>query len=115
MKDGENENLSSFWIDRDDVNRCEDDLMVTKSLAIKAGKILNSSCKEKFEGYKCWREYKGLLLNEKENGIITQDLFKNASCREIMVITTQNFVYDISNHTTRWRNFLRIVGLFKID
>ena len=70
MKDGENENLSSFWIDRDDVNRCEDDLMVTKSLAIKAGKILNSSCKEKFEGYKCWREYKGLLLNEKENEII---------------------------------------------
>ena len=65
MKDGENENLSSFWIDRDDVNRCEDNLMVTKSLAIKAGKILNSSCKEKFEGYKCWREYKGLLLNEK--------------------------------------------------
>ena len=65
MKDGENENLSSFWIDRDDVNRCDDNLMVTKSLAIKAGKILNSSCREKFEGYKCWREYKGLLLNLK--------------------------------------------------
>ena len=62
MKDGENENLSSFWIDSDD-EKCEDNLMVTKSLVIKSGKILNSSCKEKYEDYKCWREYKGVLLN----------------------------------------------------
>ena len=38
---------------------------------------------------------------------ITQDLVKIASYGEIMKITTPNFVYDISNHTTRWRNFLR--------
>ena len=38
---------------------------------------------------------------------ITQDLVKNASCRKIMEITTRNFVYDISNHTTRWRNFFQ--------
>ena len=62
MKDGENENVSSFWIDSDD-EKCEDNLMVTKSLVIKSGEILNSSCKEKYEDYKCWREYKGLLLN----------------------------------------------------
>ena len=36
-------------------------------------------------------------------GVINYD----ASCREIMKITSPNFVYDISNHTTRWRNFLR--------
>ena len=62
MKDGQNETLSSFWIDSGD-DRCEDDLMVTKSLVIKSGKILNSACKEKYEDYKCWREYKGVLLN----------------------------------------------------
>ena len=64
MKDGQYENISSFWIDNNDMNRCEDDLMVTKSLVIKAGQILNSSCKEKYEEYKCWREYKGSLLKE---------------------------------------------------
>ena len=62
MKDGGNENLSSFWLDSDD-EKCEDNLMVTKSLVIKSGKILNSSCKEKYEDYECWREYKGVLLN----------------------------------------------------
>ena len=31
---------------------------------------------------------------------ITQDLVKIASCREIMKLTTHNFVYDIYNHTT---------------
>ena len=62
MKDGENENLSSFWIDSDD-EKCQDNLMVTKSLVIKSRKILNSSCIEKYEDYKCWREYKGVLLN----------------------------------------------------
>ena len=36
-------------------------------------------------------------------GVIIND----ASCREIMKLTTHNFVYDIYNHTTRWRNFLR--------
>ena len=42
MKDGQNETLSSFWIDSGD-NRCDDNLMVTKSLVIKSGKIL---CKD---------------------------------------------------------------------
>ena len=63
MMDGEQETLASFWIDKDDISRCEDNLMVTKSLRIKQGKILDSSCKEKYEGYQCWREHKGVLLN----------------------------------------------------
>ena len=62
MMDGEQETLASFWIDKDDMSRCEDDLMVTKSLRIKQGKILDSFCKEKYEGYKCWREHKGTWL-----------------------------------------------------
>ena len=59
MMDGEKETLASFWIDKDDMSRCDDNLMVTKSLRIKQGKILDSFCKEKFEGYKCWRENRG--------------------------------------------------------
>ena len=64
MKDGQYGNLSSFWIADNDMSRCEDDLMVTKSLVIKSEKILNSSCKDKYEGYKCWREYKGSLFDQ---------------------------------------------------
>ena len=62
MKDGQDENIEAFWIDNDDVSQCENNLMVTKSLKIKKGKILDSFCKDKFEDYKCWREYKGKWL-----------------------------------------------------
>ena len=62
MKDGKDENIEAFWIDNDDVSQCENNLMVTKSLKIKKGKILDSFCKDKFEDYKCWREYKGIWL-----------------------------------------------------
>ena len=60
LKDGSNQEIASFWIDRN-MNRCEDNLMVTKSLKIKHGKIIHSSCKEKHEPYQCWREYKGYV------------------------------------------------------
>ena len=62
MKDGKDENIEAFWIDNDDVSQCENNLMVTKSLKIKKGNILDSFCKDKFEDYKCWREYKGIWL-----------------------------------------------------
>jgi len=61
MRDGKNGTLESFWIDENDMSKCENDLMVTKSIKIKNGKILDSYCKEKYEEYKCWREYKGTL------------------------------------------------------
>ena len=63
VTDGENEKIEAFWIDKDDPSQCENKLMVTKSLTIKNGKILDSFCKEKIEGYKCWREYRGTWLS----------------------------------------------------
>ena len=62
MRDGEDNQLSSFWIDKNDLSRCEDNIMVTKSLKLKQGRIIDSSCREKYESYKCWREYKGIRL-----------------------------------------------------
>ena len=61
MRDGKNGTLESFWIDEDDMSKCEDNIMVTKSIKIKNGQILDSYCKEKYGEYKCWREYKGTL------------------------------------------------------
>ena len=59
MKDGEDDEIQSFWIDHDDMSQCEKSLMVTKSVKIKNGKILDSFCKDQLEDYKCWKEYKG--------------------------------------------------------
>ena len=67
MTDGKHENIEAFWIDNDDLSQCEKNLMVTKSLKIKNGKIMDSFCKEKYEGYKCWREHKVKWLKNREN------------------------------------------------
>ena len=43
---GENNNLTSFWIDKDQ-NYCSDDFMSSPQIKIKNGQVLSSQCKDR--------------------------------------------------------------------
>ena len=43
---GENNNLTSFWIDKDQ-NYCLDDFMSSPQIKIKNGKVISSQCKDR--------------------------------------------------------------------